>query len=245
MNYRLIILLLILTSCTQNYTSSNLKKPYVSKGFAYIYSDEDFENKIILKKLDNTAFQIAHNKLRPGSLIKIINIKTNDSIILKNNKKVEYPEFYKVLITKPVANNLNLDINSPLVEVMEVKKNKSFVAKKTKIFKEEERIHNNAPVETVTIDNISTNKNKKKKIIKDKFYIVIAEFYSKKSAFLLKKRITKELPNFDSKKLYVKSEKSNKTTLLTGPYSSINLMKNDYIQLKSFGFEELDISVNE
>ena len=36
-----------------------------------------------------------------------------------------------------------------------------------------------------------------------------------------------------------------KITLLSGPYSTINLMKNDYIQLKNFGFEELDISINE
>ena len=245
MNYKLIILFLILTSCAQNYTSSEKNKPFVSKGFAYIYNDEDFQNKVIKKKLDNSSFQIAHNKLRMGSLIKIINIKTNESIILKNNKKIKYPEFYKILITKPVADKLNLEISSPIVEVIELKKNKSFVAKKTKIFKEEERIHNNAPVETVTIDNISRSNNIKKKITKDKFYIIIAEFYSKNSALLLQKRITQELTNFKSKKLYVKSGKSNKTTLLSGPYSSINLMKNDYIQLKNFGFEELDISINE
>ena len=80
---------------------------------------------------------------------------------------------------------------------------------------------------------------------KDKFNIIIAEFYSKNSASLLKKRIIKELPNFDGKKLYINSKKSNKITLISGPYNSINLMKNDYIQLKSFGFEELDISINE
>tara|TARA_B100001564_G_scaffold234830_1_gene198438 strand:- start:1316 stop:2053 length:738 start_codon:yes stop_codon:yes gene_type:complete len=245
MYYRTIILFIVLTSCAQNYTNSELKKPFISKGFAYIYNEEDFSNQIIKKKLDNSSFQIAHNKLRAGSYIKITNIKTNDSIILKNNKKAEYPDFYKILITKPVADKINLEKDSPVVEVIEVKKNKSFVAKKTKIFKEEERIHNNAPVETVTIDNLSTNNNNKKTIIKDNFYIIIAEFYSKNSAYILKKRITQELTNFDSKKLYIKTEKSNKTTLLSGPYNSINLMKNDYIQLKNFGFEELDISINE
>ena len=245
MYYRTIILFIVLTSCAQNYTNSELKKPFISKGFAYIYNEEDFSNQIIKKKLDNSSFQIAHNKLRAGSYIKITNIKTNDSIILKNNKKAEYPDFYKILITKPVADKINLEKDSPVVEVIEVKKNKSFVAKKTKIFKEEERIHNNAPVETVTIDNLSTNNNNKKTIIKDNFYIIIAEFYSKNSAYILKKRITQELTNFDSKKLYIKTKKSNKTTLLSGPYNSINLMKNDYIQLKNFGFEELDISINE
>ena len=245
MKYKIIILLLFLTSCAQNYSKSELNKPFNSKGFAYIYNEEDFVNKVIKKKLDNNSLQIAHNKLRAGSLIKIINIKTNESIILKNSKRVEYPEFYKILITKPVADKLNLQIDLPIVEVIEVKKNKSFVAKKTKIFKEEEKIHSNAPVETVTINNISRNNKSKNKTIKYKFYIIIAEFYSKNSAILLKKRIIQELTNFDSKKLYIKSKKSNKITLLSGPYNSINLMKNDYSQLKNFGFEELDISINE
>ena len=245
MKYRLIILFFFIISCAQNYSKSDLKKPFSATGFAYIYNDEDFENKIIKKKLDNNFFQIAHYKLRPGSLIKLTNLKTNDSIILKNNKRFEYPDFYKILITKPVADKLNLNTELPLVEVIEVKKNKSFVVEKTKIYKEEEKIHSNAPIETVQIDNISKNKKKKNKAIQDKIYIIIGEFYSKKSASLLKKRITQELQSFDSKKLYIKTKKTNKTSLLSGPYTSVNLMKNDYIRLKNFGFEELDISIHE
>ena len=245
MKYKLIIIFLFLISCAQNYSKSELKKPFNSKGFAYIYNQEDFINKIIKKKLDESSLQIAHNKLAPGTLIKIINSKTNDSIILKNNKRFNYPEFYKILITQSVADKINLHKDLPLVEIIEIKKNKSFVAKKTKIFKEEEKIHNKAPVETVTINNISKHKKKKNNVFKDKFYIIIAEFYSKNSASLLKKRITQELTNFDSKKLYINSKKSNKITLISGPYNSINLMKNDYIQLTNFGFEELDISINE
>jgi len=245
MRYKLIILLLFLTSCAQNYSKLDLKESFNSKGFAYIYNEKDFIDKIIKRKLDNNSLQIAHNKLRPGSLIKITNIKTNDSIILKNSKRFEYPEFYKIVITQPVADEINLKVDLPLVEINEIKKNKSFVAKKTKIFKEEEKIHTNAPVENVIINNISKKQEVKNKVPKDKFYIVIAEFYSKNSASLLKKRITQELKNFDSKKLYINSRKSNKITLLSGPYSSINLMKNDYIKLKNFGFEELDIIINE
>mgnify|MGYP001296794145 CR=1 FL=1 len=245
MKYKLIILFLLLTSCAQNYSKSELNKPFSSKGFAYIYDEEDFINKTIKKRLDNEYLQIAHNKLRPGSLVKVINVKTNDSIILKNSKRFQYPEFYKIVITKPVADEINLKADLPLVEVIEVKKNKSFVAKKTKIFKEEEKIHNKAPVENVVINNISKKQKVKNKAVKDKFYIIIAEFYSKNSASVLKKRITQELTNFDSKKLYINLRESNKITLLSGPYNSINLMKNDYIKLKNFGFEELDISINE
>ena len=40
--------------------------------------------------------------------------------------------------------------------------------------------------------------------------------------------------------------KNNKETLvISGPYKSINSLKNDYILLKNFGFEELDIFLNE
>ena len=188
MKYKLIILFLLLTSCVQNYSKLELNRSFNSKGFAYIYNDEDFLNKAIKGKLDNNSLQIAHIKLRPGSLIKITNIKTNDSIILKNSKRFQYPEFYKIVITKPVADEINLKADLPLVEVIEVKKNKSFVAKKTKIFKEEEKIHNNAPVETVVINNISKKQKVKNKASKDKFYIIIAEFYSKNSASVLKKK---------------------------------------------------------
>jgi rare lipoprotein A (peptidoglycan hydrolase) len=245
MKYKLIILFLLTISCTQNFTKSELKKPFNSKGFAYIYNEKDFLNKTIKKKLDKDSFQIAHDRLRQGTLIKITNVKTNDSIILKNTKRFEYPEFYKILITQAVADKINLQPDLPLVEIIEVKKNKSFVAKKAKIFKEEEKIHNKAPVDIVKIDNISLIKKNQSKITNEKFYIIIAEFYSKESANILKKRISQELTSFDRKKLYIKSKKSNKITLLSGPYNSINLMKNDYIQLKKFGFEELDISINE
>ena len=192
MRYNIILLFLILNSCASNYSNSNLNKPFNSTGFAYIYDEDDFINKIIKKKLDNSSLQIAHNKLKPGTLIKITNIKTNESIVLKNNKRFQYPEFYKILITKPVADKINLEDNLPFVEVIEVRKNKSFVAQKTKIFKEEEKIHNNAPVELVLIDNISEKSISKKKAIKDKFYIIIGEFSSRNAASLLKKRITKE-----------------------------------------------------
>ena len=158
MNYKLILFLFLLVSCDQTYKNNILVEPFNSKGFAYIYNDQDFNNKIIKKKLDNTILQIAHDKLRPGSLIKLINPITNESIILKNSKRMNYPDFYKIVITEPVAKKINLKKDIPLIELIEVKKNKSFVAKKTIIYKEEKKIFSNAPVTNVKIDNISKNK---------------------------------------------------------------------------------------
>mgnify|MGYP007000117528 CR=1 len=68
------------------------------------------------------------------------------------------PEFYKILITKPVAEKLKLNTDLPILEIMEIKKNKSFIAEKAKISIEERKIPSNAPVASVQISNISKNK---------------------------------------------------------------------------------------
>ena len=41
-------------------------------------------------------------------------------------------------------------------------------------------------------------------------------------------------------------KKNNKEIqLISGPYNTINFMKNDYILLKKFGFEELEFITND
>jgi len=178
-------------------------------------------------------------------LVKIINPKNKESIIIKNHKKVKFPDFYKILITKPLAEKLNINPEIPLVEIIEIKKNKSFVAEKAKIFNEEKKISSNAPVTSVKISNISKNKKKQIKKNSIKFNILIASFYSKDTAIFLKERIMKEISSYDSKKLNIYKSKNNEINLISGPYKAVNLMKNDYILLKKFGFEELDIIIDE
>ena len=46
MKFKFIIFFLLLISCAQNYNKPELKKPFNSKGFAYIYNEEDFEYEI-------------------------------------------------------------------------------------------------------------------------------------------------------------------------------------------------------
>ena len=135
----------------------------------------------------------------------------------------------------------------PILEIIEIKKNKSFVAKKAKITNEEKKMSSKAPVASVKISNISKNKRKLKKNQKDsdQIYINIGTFYSFKTANFLKKRIIEEIKNLDSKKLKVQKINSKETQVLSGPYTSVNSLKNDYIKLKNFGFEELDIYINE
>jgi hypothetical protein len=66
-----------------------------------------------------------------------------------------------------------------------------------------------------------------------------------KTANFLRKRITDDIRDLDSKKLKVKKINSKETQVISGPYTSVNLLKNDYIKLKNFGFEELDIYIDE
>ena len=88
-------------------------------------------------------------------------------------------------------------------------------------------------------------KPKNIKVNKENIYILVASFYTDDAAILLKKRIIQEVANYDNKKLRIKKKSSKEFEVLSGPYKSINLLKNDYIDLKNFGFEDLDIFINE
>ena len=96
---------------------------------------------------------------------------------------------YKILITKEVAKRLNIDPELPLVEISEIKKNKSFIAKKAKIFNEEKNyllMHQLSLLKYQTYQKIKIQKRKS-----NKFYILIATFYSKETAEFLKQRSLK------------------------------------------------------
>ena len=197
------------TSCTTNYTKIDNRKPYNAKGFAYIFNQADRDKNIIKGKMNNDLLEISHSQLKYGATIKLINPKTKDTIVLKNTKKIKYPEFYKIVISNAVANKLNIDRRVPLIEVLEIRKNKSFVAKKAKIFQEEKKIPANAPVMSVKIDNISKKKSfKKKEELTANIHILIGSFYSEDSAIFLKDRIIEEITDFDKKKLKIKMKRS-------------------------------------
>jgi hypothetical protein len=244
MKFKIIFFLFFVLSCSPQFSTINQKKLYAAKGFAYIYNDTDFNEKI-KGQMSNDKMEISHQNLRTGALIKIINPKNNKTIILKNIKRIAYPDFYKILISKPVAEKLSLDPNLPLLELIEVKKNKSFVAEKAIIYNEEKKISSNAPIESVQISNISKNKSKITTKITEEIFILVASFYSLEAAKFLEQRIINEVIDLDIKKLRIKKINSKESQVILGPYNSVNLLKNDYIKLQNFGFEELNIFINE
>jgi len=239
MKFKIIFIILFLYSCSAGSLQQNKSTfiPYTSKGFALIYEEKDYTNKIVSRKLNQNELQIAHNRLRTNSIVTITNPKNKKSLTLKVSKKLKYPDFFTVLITKKVADILELDTNMPFVDLQQRIKNKSFVAKKAVTFSEEKAASNKAPVTKVKIHNISIQKKSIKK--NKKFSIIIGEFYSKESAYHLKGRLEK---NYVAKEaLKVKKLGKNKFQLSAGPYTSINTLKNTYFQLNKYGFDNLDI----
>ena len=130
MNLNTIVLLLIstifLNSCADYKTDRTTKKKekqyYSSMGFALIYSDHHYLNKVVNKKIKNDDSVAMHNLLKINTPIKIINLENSKFIVTKISKKSTYPKIFNIVISKKISSILELDLNNPFVEIREVKK---------------------------------------------------------------------------------------------------------------------------
>ena len=107
------------------------------------------------------------------------------------------------------------------------------------------KIPSKAPVASVKISNISKNEPKKTQKTSEQIFINVASFYSIETAKFLKKRIINEVNDINLNKLKIKKVNNKETQVILGPYNSVNSLKNDYIKLLNFGFEELNIFIDE
>ena len=242
MRFSIVFFILILASCSNGTLQKNTIDPHTSSGFALIYNEEDYNQKIISAKLKNSELEIAHRTIKKNSILKITNPENKKFVELKVSKKIKYPSFFKIIITEKVAEELGLSKNIPFVDIQEKFKNKSFIAKKAVTFSEEKKVSDKAPVTKVKINNISTTKEVKTKKTK-KFSIIVGDFYSKESAENLIDTLEHKYVKKGS--LKVKRVSKNKFRLSAGPYSSINTLKKRYFELNKYGFEDLDIKQND
>ena len=235
MKYK-IILILFLTSCS-NYSYNNKSSfSYYGKGFAYIEKIQTSDSK--------DDVYISHNRLKIGTKVRITNPNNKKFIERIVKKKINYDNFYKILISQQTAVKLELDLNFPYVEINEIKSNKSFIAKKAVMENIEKKIANKAPVSKINISNLSV-KNKIKPLKKKTYSIIVAEFYSLKSAKTLQERLMIILENSNYQLIYIDKKNDKSYELLMGPYNTINKLKNDYIVLNDSNFEDLDIIIND
>tara|TARA_Y100000992_G_scaffold45247_1_gene25966 strand:- start:2825 stop:3559 length:735 start_codon:yes stop_codon:yes gene_type:complete len=240
MKFSLIFIIFFLFSCSNGTFNTNNNKSYTSKGFALIYDENDYQKKIISTKLNPNNIEIGHNQLNKNSYVVITNPINKKSLTLKVSKKVKYPDFFKVLITEKLANELNLNPKMPYIEIEKRVKNKSFVAKKAVTHSEEKNVLTKVPITKVKINDISKDsKDPSKNQYANKYSIIVGNFYSKKWAESLIDILVNEDINKEVFKV-IKLGKNN-YQLLAGPYTSINTLKSDYFKLNKYGFDNLDL----
>ena len=248
MNLNTIVLLLIstifLNSCADYKTDRTIKKKekqyYSSMGFALIYSDHHYLNKVVNKKIKNDDFVAMHNLLKINTPIKIINPDNSKFIETKIYKKADYPKIFNVVISRKIASFLELDFNNPYVEIIETKKNKTFIAKKSETFEEEINVSEKAPVDEVKMNDLVKDETKiKKKSVESKnFILVISDFYFLDSANNLKKELLQKTKMSNISVIKINNKKYR---LLVGPFKNFNALKTTYISLNNLGFENLNI----
>lgn len=244
----LLIFFFILTSCVNNiknqnisFVKSNLK--FSNSGFTLIYDDDLLVDKVINKKMNDRDLIIFQKILKKGSSVKLLNPNNNKSLIAQVGKDSIYPNFNNSVVSKRIANELELSFDEPFIVIEEIIHNSAFIAKKTKMFDEEKEVADKAPVDQITINDLnqSSSKNDKLKVRKFNYSIKIADFYFIKSAKMMKNRIINESP---IKNVYIKELSEKKFRLIIGPYLDLKSLKKEYNNLLKFNFENLEIIRN-
>ncbi len=248
MNYKILLIFLIsfvFLGCEQNVNKINkidinIQKRYSNTGFALIY-DENLEK---IRKIDDRSLLIYHKSLKKKSAIKITNPKNGKSLIatVKSNRQ-NFSEFYNSIITKRIAEDLELDLNEPYIEIILISKDSTFIAKKSKTFEEEKKVAEKAPIDGIQIKDLNNNKKKDSKITKEKFSfsIKLADFYYKKTAEMMISRIETETLVKNSKIIELSKTKFR---VLIGPFNDIKSLKETFEKLKSLNFENIEMLRN-
>ena len=242
----IIFLIFLLQSCDQNNISqisksnNTIEKKYNNTGFALIY-DENLK----IKKIDERSLNIFHKSLKNRSFVKITNPMNDKSLIAEvKSNRVKFSSFYNSVITKRIAENLELDLNEPYIDITLISKNSTFVAKKSKTFDEEKNVAEKAPIDGIQISDLNNDQkkeNKTQKIDKFSYSIKVADFYYKKTAQNMIDRIKSET---SLKKLKIIRLSKNKYRVLIGPFNDIKSLKNSFEKMSYFNFENLEIINN-
>ena len=249
MNYKSLLIILftfLLFSCEQSFTNKTKRidfkaeKKYSNSGFALVY-DNDLKD---IKKLEPRSLLIYHKYLKKRSLVKITNPNNGKYLIAEvKSNKVKFSNFYNSILSLRISQELELDLNEPFIELFLLSKNSTFFAKKAKMFDEERKVAEKAPVDGIQINDLNVKKIKKKSNPDKKFSysIKVADFYYKDTAIIMTNRIKNELSinNFKIIKLT-----ETKYRVLIGPFNDIKSLKKSFEKMNFFNFENLEILKN-
>ena len=245
----LLIFFIFISNCTtetlvENKINKTLITGFSNKGFALIYNENLYKQKVISKKISERSLIIFQKNLSINTQVKITNILNNKSVIGTVGKKSKYPSFNNSVLSIRISDELDLDINQPYVEILEILENSIFVAQKAKTFDEEKNVALKAPVDGISINDLNTNKNDNKITESPKFSytIKIADFYFNETALILLERIKSEnlfeIPN-------IKKISDNKYRVYLGPFNDIKSLQKSYNDISILEFENIEIIRND
>ena len=248
MNYRIITIILLsflLFGCetTQKVKKKkqlNIENRYKNSGFALVYNN-DLEN---IKEIESRSLNIYHKSLKRKSIVKITNPENNKYLIAKvESNRIKFPDFYNSVLSLRIAEELELDLAEPYIEIISIPKDSTFIAKKAKMFEEEKSVAEKAPVDGIQINDLNVKKKKKKIVYNKKFSysIKVADFYYKDTALIMAERIKIET-SIDNLKIIKLSE--TKYRVLIGPFNDIKSLENSFEKMHSLNFENLEILKN-
>ena len=248
-NILYLIICICLSNCNVNTLNNN--KPntntfngYLNKGFALVYSEKLYSQKIINKKIDERSLIIFQKNLKMRTPVKVTNILNNKSLIATVGKNSNYPSFNNSVISLRIAQELELDIDQPYVEILEIVENSIFVAQKAKTYEEEKNVAIKAPVNDISISDLNplNNNDEKNQIKKFSYSIKIADFYFKDTALLMINRIKMES---SIKKPKIQKISHNKYRVYLGPFNNINSLQKSYNDISILQFENIEIIKND
>ena len=248
-HFFLIIFFLFFVNCSSVNNTLNKQKlilndGFSNKGFAMVYSQKYFDEGIISKKIEERSLIIFQKNLKINTQVKVTNLSNNRSLIASVGKNSSYPLFNNSVLSKRIANELDLDPNEPYIEILEIIENSIFIAKKAKTYEEEKNVAKKAPVKSISINDLNNNNNDNKKTIKKTFSyeIKVADFFFNNNAKVMLNRIINET---EIKNVRIKEITKQKYRVFLGPFNNINSLQKSYNDISILEFENFEIIKND
>ena len=115
------IIFIFLANCTtgslvDNNKNKTIFNAYSNKGFALVYDENLYKQKIISKKISERSLLIFQKNLKQNTQVKITNILNKKSLIAIIGKNSKYPSFYNSVLSIRIAEELNLDTNQNILK---------------------------------------------------------------------------------------------------------------------------------
>ncbi len=165
----------------------------------------------------------------------ITNIKNKENIVIITNEKSKNLGSRIITLPDSIFKELKLNKNLPLIHMQSLRKNKIFIAKKTKTYEQEKTVDKKIKIEKISVMNLSEEKKNK-----DKIYLNFGPFFKKVYANQIYKVLNLKINN---KNLVFKDYQENKYTISVGPLNNLKEYDKIYLKLSKIGLIGFDIKI--